>query len=1060
MGINTLLLVLSPVLLGAIGTVPLDARPAALTQCTIVVSIFPSAGTVVGNLVSLRTGVNSSCQVASVVATAPGGSVPLSFSQSSGVWIGDVDVSALPHGPFTLSVTATDVFGTVGTQSVSLVHDTRPTLVITAPEVDALSRGILRVAATCQDDAPTGCASVNVRVSTDSTSSSGTVVATGVSSVDQRLLLTALLTPSSRNQVFWITFAGFDSRSQRTEVKRRVYLEDNGRLVEVLRVAGTIIDDAADRTLFTDATRVALLDKTTQQVTTLFTGQGLSITCGSITSTGAIFQNVSSLGGSTESRLYQWHAGQLLDLDLGGCPKVKGEFAIWKRSVSLGPDPLFRKNLSTGETITVDHDAEDPFVASNGDVVYWIFNPNTGVWRYRDGTRTNLVGSTTEYRAVSPVTDGLNVAYLRIQAQGGSELQSWLITTAGEIVLDPEIGGAGTYSPRDYAVANGWTAFTRRANSSRNVWTRSPDGEQTQRTFFGDGAGVAALDDDGRLAVHRDQRLYVVEPAGAVRDVGFQWSPVWWRNGRLYVAVGRSLMQVLDCAPALSATTANVGAGASGRTVTVTAASGCRWDAFSNSPFITVTSSAASSGNATVAFTVGANESTQPRTGSVTIAGQVFTVTQGPVTMAVSPSALRFSATRRGDTGGVIHVTPEQVVTVDTPGAAPVWTVTANAPWVRLAPGSGTGPAVVNVAINGFLLPAGATTLVATVTVRATLSGATSTFPVTLTVRGGTSVPFGQVDTPNQGVAGVQGAIGVTGWALDDIGVAGVKIFRNCLNFEDPANCQTVLGYSVVFVGDAAVLDGARPDVEAAFNSYPENNRAGWGFLMLTSMLPHVTHERSYGGHGPLTLYAVATDVEGNQTLLGRSSDPASAMFATPTSITMANDSIAKPFGAIDTPAQGATVSGVLNNFGWALTPDSNTTGGEVGDILIPTNGSTMTVFIDGLPTALVTYNQCRGNVGNPVPAGVFCNDDVANIFGNSTPQAVLSLRTANATRYRNLDAGRAAIGSFTIDTATLSNGLHTIAWSVTDSANRTEGIGSRFFNVLNAGRRAIITVW
>jgi hypothetical protein len=217
-------------------------------------------------------------------------------------------------------------------------------------------------------------------------------------------------------------------------------------------------------------------------------------------------------------------------------------------------------------------------------------------------------------------------------------------------------------------------------------------------------------------------------------------------------------------------------------------------------------------------------------------------------------------------------------------------------------------------------------------------------------------------------------------------------------------------------------------------------------------MLPNVTTQQQYGGQGALTLYAVATDAEGNQKLLGRSSDPASPDFAVPTRITMANASIAKPFGAIDTPGQGETVSGTLNNFGWALTPDSNTTGGEGADILIPTNGSTMTVFIDSLPTALVAYNQCRGNVGNPVPTGIFCNDDVSNIFGNATPQAVLTTRTANATLFRNLDAGRAAIGVYSFNTATLANGLHTIAWSVSDSAGRNEGIGSRFFNVLNSG--------
>ena len=74
----------------------------------------------------------------------------------------------------------------------------------------------------------------------------------------------------------------------------------------------------------------------------------------------------------------------------------------------------------------------------------------------------------------------------------------------------------------------------------------------------------------------------------------------------------------------------------------------------------------------------------------------------------------------------------------------------------------------------------------------------------------------------------------------------------------------------------------------------------------------------------------------------------------------MANDTIAKPFGAIDTPGQGQTVSGSLANFGWVLTPDSNTIADST-DILMPTNGSTMSVFIDGVAVGTVAYNQCRG---------------------------------------------------------------------------------------------------
>jgi hypothetical protein len=45
------------------------------------------------------------------------------------------------------------------------------------------------------------------------------------------------------------------------------------------------------------------------------------------------------------------------------------------------------------------------------------------------------------------------------------------------------------------------------------------------------------------------------------------------------------------------------------------------------------------------------------------------------------------------------------------------------------------------------------------------------------------------------------------------------------------------------------------------------------------------------------------------------------------------------------------------------------------------------------------------------------------------------------------------------MDTTTLSNGRHTIAWGVTDSVGNAEGIGSRYFTVLNGASASSITV-
>jgi hypothetical protein len=438
----------------------------------------------------------------------------------------------------------------------------------------------------------------------------------------------------------------------------------------------------------------------------------------------------------------------------------------------------------------------------------------------------------------------------------------------------------------------------------------------------------------------------------------------------------------------------------------------------------------------------------------------------GWTALLASPETLRFAATKNGASGALLATTGTQTVTVKFTGAATSWTATADQRWVQLTNASGSGAGQLQVAIiNPDNVLGGSTSVTANVTVIPAKAGlAPFTVPVTLMIdqTGGAAMtaPFGQVDTPVQNATGVAGTIAVTGWALDDVGVASVKIFRNCLTFENQANCQTVGGQNVVYIGDAVFLSGARTDVEAGFSTYPQANRAGWGFLLLTIFLPHVTGQQQYGGQGPISLYAFATDVEGHTTLLGRAWRVAGTLDGdhVPTTITLANDTMARPFGVIDTPGQGATVSKRLANFGWALTPDGNTIAGDSDDISIPTDDSTIGVYVDGALVGHAAYNQCRGTVGNPVPAGLYCNDDVSNVFGNLAPQPVFTERTWNPTRYRNLDVGRAPIAAFEIDTTTLSNGLHTIGWTVTDSAGRVDGIGSRFFTVLNSGASSAVT--
>lgn len=86
------------------------------------------------------------------------------------------------------------------------------------------------------------------------------------------------------------------------------------------------------------------------------------------------------------------------------------------------------------------------------------------------------------------------------------------------------------------------------------------------------------------------------------------------------------------CTYSINPTSASAAAGGATGSVSVTAGTGCNWTAASNATFITITSGASGSGNGTVAYSVAANTATTSRTGTLTIAGLTFTVTQAGAT--------------------------------------------------------------------------------------------------------------------------------------------------------------------------------------------------------------------------------------------------------------------------------------------------------------------------------------------------------------------------------------------------------------------------------------------
>ncbi len=76
-------------------------------------------------------------------------------------------------------------------------------------------------------------------------------------------------------------------------------------------------------------------------------------------------------------------------------------------------------------------------------------------------------------------------------------------------------------------------------------------------------------------------------------------------------------------------------------TVTITTQSGCSWQAASNAEWLTITSSSSGTDSGTLDYSVAPNATSNPRTGTMTIAGRTFTVNQEGTnpdfTLGVSP---------------------------------------------------------------------------------------------------------------------------------------------------------------------------------------------------------------------------------------------------------------------------------------------------------------------------------------------------------------------------------------------------------------------------------------
>jgi hypothetical protein len=135
---------------------------------------------------------------------------------------------------------------------------------------------------------------------------------------------------------------------------------------------------------------------------------------------------------------------------------------------------------------------------------------------------------------------------------------------------------------------------------------------------------------------------------------------------------------------AIAPTNRTHGSGAEAAAVNVTAGNGCAWTTGSNAGWITISSGGSGTGNGVVGYTLSVNATGSTRVGTLTIAGQTFTVTQTACSYSLSASGASYPAT--GGSGSVALTADSQCP----------WTADSVSGWITItSAASGTGSGTV-----------------------------------------------------------------------------------------------------------------------------------------------------------------------------------------------------------------------------------------------------------------------------------------------------------------------------------------------------------------------------
>ncbi|MFT5213423.1 MAG: hypothetical protein ACI9WV_001145 [Patiriisocius sp.] len=488
--------------------------------------LSPTQNQLIGNNLDISLSVQSTLEIANVLASVENQQSYLSFNNLTNLLEGSLSLSSLTQGTLTLNVKITDVDNNSYSENVQFIYDTPPNISVITPLNYSLARPTLNIniISSEQNDQDSR---IEVRIN------SSVIIAGGPEIIEELNL------SNYEGSKITLLFTAIDDRNQRTSVSREIYVESSPFLKQITRVAYPISDFDGNKLLYAkDTVNAEIYDLNTAEIITIPFGDRIESNNLFLTNNGAIFQKYTST--SLGKGLYEW-TGNTINLlsssiNSNNSLVVKGDYIIWSEGQTLT-----RRKISNGNTIKMDNPAGNwkNDVSQNGDVAYW--DSSYDIHFFKNGIDTKLTNDSNLWNTYVKTNGNLLIYRKHDPCCSNQKYALAMHDGVEEIILRDFQDREDTYE--SYHINNNYVAYSKFGNIGQNhIWIRDSSGENHQITYFGNDSRLELLNPFGEVSFINDGR-YLSDKLGNKIKVSSGLGKIYWKENKWYLSIGTNLLQ-------------------------------------------------------------------------------------------------------------------------------------------------------------------------------------------------------------------------------------------------------------------------------------------------------------------------------------------------------------------------------------------------------------------------------------------------------------------------------------------------------------------------------------